>query len=85
MVTEFENCLDTVVEMRTFVPKFEWDPDLIKQYKGASMSGLQGLASGDRILSTIDNYVIENNRSSYNTLKEITYESEQEQTMETVE
>lgn len=85
MVTEFENCLDTVVDMRTFVPKFEWDPDLVKQYKGASMSGLQGLASGDRILKTIDNHVIENNRSSYNTLKEDAYETDQEQTMETDE
>lgn len=85
MVTEFENCLDTVVDMRTFVPKFEWDPDLVKQYKGASMSGLQGLASGDCILKTIDNHVIENNRSSYNTLKEDAYETDQEQTMETDE
>ena len=55
MVTEFEGKRDTIVTSRTYKPRFEWDPDQVNKYKGTSMSSLQGYASSDPVLSSIDN------------------------------
>ena len=55
MVTEFEGKRDTIVTSRTYKPRFEWDPDQVNRYKGVKMSTLQGYASSDPVLSSIDN------------------------------
>lgn len=62
LVTKFENKVDTTVETRSFVPKFEWDPSLMQTYGTNSMSLLQSHAAGDAVLQRIDNNVIENCR-----------------------
>lgn len=64
-ITKFSNKIDTIVNTRTYLPKFEWDPDLVKNYKDDSMANLQGHASSDPILRKIDRQVIENYRQTH--------------------
>ena len=60
MVTNFEGKRDTVVDMRTFIPRFEWDPKLCDRYEYDSMQSLQRSAANDATLKSIDKKVIEN-------------------------
>lgn len=55
MVVEFEGKRDTVVSSRTYLPRFDWDPDMTRKYSNTSLSLLQGLAAKDPVLSKIDN------------------------------
>lgn len=55
LVTEFGGKRDTTVTMRTYTPKFEWDPDLVKNYQSVSISDLQREAYQDARLRLFDN------------------------------
>ena len=60
MITEFEGKRDTIVTSRTYKPRFEWDPDIVKSYSGKSMRSVQDIARYDNILKTIDNGYYDN-------------------------
>lgn len=65
MVTEFEGKRDTIVTSRTYKPKFEWDPEMVKTYSGVSMQDLQNVAGRDNILKEIDSGYYDNLYSGY--------------------
>lgn len=60
MVTEFEGKRDTIVSSRTYKPKFDWDPDLVKMYSGRTMKGVQDIAKTDNLLKIIDDGYYDN-------------------------
>lgn len=59
MVTEFENKIDTTVNTRSFIPKFEWDPEIMEKLKGRTLKEMQYICYTDPILATIDKRVKE--------------------------
>lgn len=63
IITEFEGKMDTTINTRTFVPKFEWDPSLLNSYDNLTMTLIQSKASSDYLLNKFDNGTYDKLRS----------------------